>query len=165
VDEKGGDVLQDDTTRAREMSRRDFFQWAAGLSIGATCALGAVTAASAVNPPGRSIDGKTKMGPTALVAVKDLLPDKPRLFEYGDDSVFITKLAGDKIVALNAACPHVKCILHWDEKLGEYACPCHASFFKPDGARISGPAPRGMDPAIFAVQNGQVVVSGFGTGA
>lgn len=164
MDEKREEAEADETTRARSMSRRDFFQWAAGLSIGATAALGAVTAASAINPPGRSIDGKTKMGPTPLVAVKDLAPGKPQLFEYGDDSVFIAKLAGDKIVALNAACPHVKCILHFDDKLGEYACPCHASFFKPDGTRISGPAPRGMDPAIFVVENGQVVVSGFGVG-
>lgn len=166
MEEKPLDAAERDrVTVSREMSRRDFFQWAAGLSIGATAALGMVTAANAVNPPARSIDGKTKMGPTPLVAVKDLQVGKPQLFAYGDDSVFITKLTETKIVALNAACPHVKCLLHWDDKLQQYACPCHASFFKPDGSKVSGPTPHGMDPATFVVQGGQVVVSGFGTGA
>jgi cytochrome b6-f complex iron-sulfur subunit len=150
-------------TPKREMDRRSFLQIATGVSLGGTALLGAVTAASAVTPPGRAIDGKTKMGPTPLVAVKDLQAGKPQMFEYGDDSVFITNLGGDKIVAFNAACPHVACKLHWDDKAQQYACPCHASFFKVDGTKISGPASRNMDAAVFEVKDGHVVVSGFVT--
>jgi Rieske Fe-S protein len=154
---------RDEATAKRSIDRRDFLQWAACLSIGGTALLGAVTAAEALSPPGRAIDGKSKMPPTPLVAVKDLQTGKPQLFEYGDDSVFIVKTGGDKIVALNAACPHVACKLHWDDKGQQYACPCHASFFKVDGTKISGPASRNMDAAVFEVQGGQVVVSGFVT--
>lgn len=149
----------DEVTLRRDMDRRDFVSWAAGLSIGATCLLGAVTAADAVNPPSRSIDGKTKMPPTALVAVTALQPSVPQLFAYGDDSVFITKMPDDKVLVLNAACPHVACKLHWDEKLQQYACPCHASFFKLDGTKIAGPATRSMDRAVWEIAAGKVVVS------
>lgn len=164
-EKRDGAPETDEATLRRDMDRRDFVQWAAGLSIGATCLLGAVTAANAVNPPGRSIDGKTKMPPTALAAVADLPLGKPQLFEYGDDSVFLTRTEGDKIIALNAACPHVACKLHWDEGITQYACPCHASFFKLDGTKISGPATRNMDPATFQIAAGKVVVSGFAENA
>lgn len=145
---------------SRDMDRADFFKWAAGLSIGGTCLLTAVAAAQAVSPPSRSIDGKTKMPPTALIAVSALTEGKPQLFEYGDDSVFITK-QGDKVIALNAACPHVACKLHWDEGIRKYACPCHASFFDLQGTKLAGPALRNMDKALYKIEGGQVVVSGF----
>jgi len=150
-----------DPPRASEVSRRDFVAMAAGVSLAATGLLAVATAAQAIVPPSRSIDGKTKMPPTALVAVDALEEGKPQMFEYGDDNVWITKLRGGKIVALDAACPHVQCKLPWDEKTQQYACPCHASFFRIDGTKISGPALRNMDPAIFVVQGGKVVVSGF----
>ena len=146
---------------SRGIDRRRFLEVAAGVSLGATCAIAGVTVARAVAPPARSIDGKTKMPPTPLVATKDLQEGKPQIFPYGDDQVWIAKLAGDKIIALNAACPHVACKLAWDDAKQQYACPCHASYFKIDGVRISGPAPRNMDPALYKIVAGQVVVSGF----
>jgi Rieske Fe-S protein len=142
------------------MDRRDFFQWAAGLTLTGTALLTGLTAARAITPPARSIDGKTKMPPTPLVAVAALKPGEPKLFEYGDDNVFIVKSAGDKVVVLNAACPHVQCKLFWDAATKQFACPCHASFFDANGKRISGPASRDMDKAEFTVAAGQVVVSG-----
>lgn len=147
--------------RDPDMNRRRFLEVAFGVSVGATCALAGITAARAIAPPGRSIDGKTKMPPTALVAVADLQPGKPQAFPFGDDQIFIAKTADGKVIALDAACPHVRCTLHWDEATQQFACPCHASFFKLDGTRISGPAPRGMDKAMFSVVDGKVVVSGI----
>ena len=161
-------VVEDDSEQTPQatgsspgMDRRHFLQIAAGVSLGASCVVAGTTVARAVAPPARSIDGKTKMPPTALVAVKDLQPGKPQIFAYGDAQVWVTKAAGDKVMAFNAACPHVACKLAWDEAKQEYACPCHASFFALDGTRKSGPAPRNMDKAAFTVKDGQVIVSGF----
>lgn len=146
---------------ARRMDRRDFLKWGAGISVGGTCLLGLATAADAVNPPGRSLDGKTKMPPTALVAVGDLKVGRPQAFEFGDDVVWITKFEGGEILALNAACPHVACKLPWNESMQQYACPCHASFFDIKGTKLAGPAFRNMDKAIYRVIDAKVVVSGF----
>ena len=164
--EPGGEAPQAAPAAAADtsgpaMGRRQFLEIAAGVSLGATCVVAGTPVARAIAPPARSIDGKTKMPPTALVAVKDLQPGKPQLFPYGDDQVFVVKLTGDKIIAMDAACPHVRCTLAWDETKQEFACPCHASYFALDGTRKSGPAPRNMDKAAFVVKDGQVVVSGF----
>lgn len=145
------------------IDRRRFFGVVAACSLGLTGAALATPAIASLVPPARSIDGKTKIGALPLVAVKDLPVNKPVPFEYGDDEVFAIRQTGDKVIVLSAACPHVACKLHWDEKLGEFACPCHASFFTLTGVKISGPAVRNMDPATFAVQNGTIVVTGIKT--
>jgi Rieske Fe-S protein len=141
------------------MARRDFLVWAAGLSLGATVLFVGATVAQAVMPPPRTIEGKTKVGKLAVAKVSALVVDKPVLVEYGDDALFVSKTAGDKILVLNAACPHVRCKLFWNEKTKQYDCPCHASSFSATGKKLGGPAPRDMFGATFAVEDGQVVVS------
>jgi cytochrome b6-f complex iron-sulfur subunit/menaquinol-cytochrome c reductase iron-sulfur subunit len=66
---------------------------------------------------------------------------------------------GDTVVALSAVCPHLGCAISWAAD-GGFACPCHDSAFAPDGARLSGPSPRGMDPLPTKIE-GDVVVVGF----
>ncbi len=46
------------------------------------------------------------------------------------------------IYAMSAVCTHLGCLTAWKPELGIIACPCHGSKFKPDGAKIEGPAPR-----------------------
>lgn len=145
------------------IDRRQFLGVVTACSLGLTGFASAGVVGAMLVPPGRSIDGKTKMGPTALVAVADLPTDKPVPFEYGDDEVFVIRHAGDKVDVLSAACPHVACKLHWDEGIKQFACPCHASFFTLAGVKLSGPAVRNMDKAIFVVEGGKVVVSGIET--
>jgi cytochrome b6-f complex iron-sulfur subunit len=169
VDEKREDAIDrrdrsEEIAKRRVMDRADFLKWVAGLSLGGTALLTSVAAAKAINPPERSIDGKTKMPPTALAKVSDLVEGKPVSFEYGDDMVFLIKTGGS-VLALNAACPHVACKLSWDDSKKEFTCPCHASFFTITGKKKSGPALRDMDKALFVIKDGSVVVSGFVTPA
>jgi len=145
------------------IDRRQFFGAVTACSLGVTGLGAAGVIGAMLVPPGRSIDGKTKMGPLALVAVADLPKGKPVPFEYGDDEVFVIRTAGDKVAVLSAACPHVACKLHWEDAKQEFACPCHASFFTLAGVKKSGPAVRNMDPAVFTVENGQVVVTAMPT--
>ena len=143
------------------MPRRDFLVWAAGLSVGATALLIGATVAQAVMPPPRTIEGKTKVGKLGVAKVSDLEPEKPVLVEYGDDVLFVAKTTDDKVVVFNAACPHVRCKLFWNEQTKQFDCPCHASSFTINGKKLGGPAPRDMYRAFFVVDNGQVVVSGL----
>src|SRR5450759_1254713 len=145
------------------IDRRAFFGAVAACSLGLTGVALVTPAIASLVPPARSIDGKTKIGALALVAVKDLPVGKPVPFEYGDDEVFAIRQTGDKVIVLSAACPHVACKLHWDDATKRFACPCHASFFTLAGVKISGPAVRNMDPAAFTIQNGTIVVSSIKT--
>lgn len=59
---------------------------------------------------------------------------------------------------LSAICPHEGCEVVWEQNRNRFACPCHDSFFTPDGARISGPASRGLDTLPSRVVEGTIQV-------
>ena len=65
---------------------------------------------------------------------------------------------GDKVLALNAECPHLGCKVGYDAEKKHFACPCHESAFSLDGERLGGPAPRAMDPLESRLVGGQVEV-------
>jgi|SRR5215467_3914636 len=46
--------------------------------------------------------------------------------------------------ALSAVCTHLGCLTVWSPEQGQIACPCHGSKFNADGAKIEGPALRGL---------------------
>jgi Rieske Fe-S protein len=145
------------------IDRRTFFGVVAACSLGITGVALAGPAIASLVPPGRSIDGTTKIGALSIVAVKDLPLNSPVPFQYGDDEIFAVRLTGDKVLVMSAACPHVRCKLYWDAAKKEFACPCHASFFTLQGVKISGPSPRNMDKATFAIKNGTIVVTNIAT--
>jgi menaquinol-cytochrome c reductase iron-sulfur subunit len=65
---------------------------------------------------------------------------------------------GDKVVALNAECPHLGCKVGYVKDQKKFACPCHDSSFTEEGERVGGPAPRSMDPLESRIVDGKVEV-------
>ncbi len=45
-----------------------------------------------------------------------------------------------KLHAVSAVCPHMKCLVQWNDAELTWDCPCHGSRFTYDGDVISGPA-------------------------
>jgi Rieske Fe-S protein len=143
------------------MERRGFLVWLASAALAVGGLFMGATVIQALLPPSRSIDGKTKVGTIAIAKLADLQVGKPVLAEYGDDVLWLVKKSATQVAVLNQACPHVGCKLSFNAATKQFDCPCHASHFSIDGTRLSGPAPRGMIPAIFEIRDGQIVVSGI----
>jgi cytochrome b6-f complex iron-sulfur subunit len=58
---------------------------------------------------------------------------------------------------ISAVCTHLGCTVQWRE--GEFRCPCHGSRYSPDGAVISGPAPRPLSwLAVSVAPDGRLEV-------
>jgi menaquinol-cytochrome c reductase iron-sulfur subunit len=62
------------------------------------------------------------------------------------------------ITVLSPLCPHLGCPINWHPDKGRFDCPCHGGTFGTDGAHISGPPPRSMDPLEFEVRAGRLWV-------
>lgn len=60
--------------------------------------------------------------------------------------------------AISSACPHEGCNVMWRDESNDFFCPCHDSAFGPDGSRLSGPAPRGLDPLPSREKDGMLQV-------
>ena len=73
-----------------------------------------------------------------------------------EHSVFVLPAKNNQV--LSAVCPHEGCEVAWEQNTNRFSCPCHESFFAADGARISGPAARGLDALPVRVQDGKLQV-------
>ncbi len=73
-----------------------------------------------------------------------------------EQNVFI--LPAKNHQALSSVCPHEGCQVVWRDETNDFFCPCHDSFFAPDGARVSGPSRRGLDPLPSREKDGMLQV-------
>lgn len=73
-------------------------------------------------------------------------------------SIWVLKSGGDSAIVLSPICPHLGCPVNWSASKGQYACPCHASFFDSRGEVLSGPSPRGLDPLEYQIRNGRLLI-------
>ncbi|HSY15073.1 MAG TPA: Rieske 2Fe-2S domain-containing protein [Jatrophihabitantaceae bacterium] len=70
--------------------------------------------------------------------------------------VWVLQLTTGAFSALDAICPHQGCPVQFVSPADGFACPCHGSHFTSSGARISGPAPRGLTSIPVTVIDGEV---------
>jgi glycine/D-amino acid oxidase-like deaminating enzyme/nitrite reductase/ring-hydroxylating ferredoxin subunit len=85
--------------------------------------------------------------------------DSPQQLARGEGAIIrdgLHKIAayrdeGGELHLHSAVCPHLGCVVHFNAGECSWDCPCHGSRFDArDGARLNGPADRGLAPADFA---------------
>jgi Rieske Fe-S protein len=54
---------------------------------------------------------------------------------------------------LAANCAHLGCPVSWFPQSGLFMCPCHGGVYYADGARASGPPPRGLFHCVWRVED------------
>jgi menaquinol-cytochrome c reductase iron-sulfur subunit len=59
-----------------------------------------------------------------------------------------------QVFAIN--CAHLGCPVRWFPQSGLFMCPCHGGAYYADGARASGPPPRGLFQYDYKIQNDQL---------
>ena len=73
-------------------------------------------------------------------------------------TTWVVKNGPQSAVAFSPQCPHLGCIYHWEDDLGAFKCPCHASAFGVDGKVLAGPAPRPLDRYVSRVEGGKLLI-------
>ena len=56
--------------------------------------------------------------------------------------VYVVKKQDGGFKALSNICTHMQCDVHWDERQGNFLCPCHGGLYDIDGKNIGGPPPQ-----------------------
>jgi menaquinol-cytochrome c reductase iron-sulfur subunit len=151
-----------------DYSRRSYFGWLAGLcaaGVGAALAvplvrylfypLRAQTTWIQWSDVGPVSDFAAITAPVQRSITVDQIDGWRKM--ASDKVVYITKARLGQLEVLSAVCPHLGCSVQWRSAKGGFGCPCHGAVFGPDGARISGPAPRGMDTLETRVENGRLM--------
>jgi Rieske Fe-S protein len=63
-----------------------------------------------------------------------------RIVEYNKEKAAAYRDNDGKLHVVSAACPHLGCLVHWNNAEHSWDCPCHGSRFDIDGKFIEGPA-------------------------
>jgi glycine/D-amino acid oxidase-like deaminating enzyme/Rieske Fe-S protein len=71
----------------------------------------------------------------------DLLPlNTGTVIRDGISKLAIYRDDFGELHAYNATCPHMKCVVHWNNSEKSFDCPCHGSRFTCYGTVVNGPA-------------------------
>jgi len=65
---------------------------------------------------------------------------------------------GPRFLILAVNCTHLGCPVSWFPQSGLFMCPCHGGVYYADGARASGPPPRGLFRCAWRVENDRLEI-------
>ncbi len=79
------------------------------------------------------------------VTLKDLTPGSGIVVAEGLKKIAVYKEKTGKICKFSAVCPHLGCIVKWNNAESTWDCPCHGSRFEAHGKVLNGPAPTDLE--------------------
>lgn len=87
-------------------------------------------------------------------ALAQINPGEGKLVEIGGKKVAASRDAGGTLTVLSAVCPHLGCLVNWNQAECTWDCPCHGSRFDHDGEVLDGPAAKGLEVLNLAELEG-----------
>lgn len=75
--------------------------------------------------------------PDDLITIQ---PGEGKIVEYNGKKGAASRDESGKLHVVSAVCPHLGCLVHWNNAEKSWDCPCHGSRFEADGHFIEGPA-------------------------
>lgn len=76
---------------------------------------------------------------------EDLKPGQGAIVQQGLQKVAAYRDDKNQLHLYSAICPHLGCIVHWNDAEKTFDCPCHGSRFNHCGQVIHGPAVKNLD--------------------
>jgi glycine/D-amino acid oxidase-like deaminating enzyme/nitrite reductase/ring-hydroxylating ferredoxin subunit len=77
-------------------------------------------------------------------APTDVRPGSGEVIRRGVERIAVYHAENGEILEFSAVCPHLGCVVGWNETEKTWDCPCHGSRFSCDGKVINGPANTGL---------------------
>lgn len=76
----------------------------------------------------------------------DLTSGEGAILRHHGKKIAASKDSQDKVTLLSAVCPHMGCIVAWNNADRTWDCPCHGSRFTATGEIMAGPAESPLKP-------------------
>lgn len=84
--------------------------------------------------------------PGEVETVEDVEPGHGAIIRSGLKKIAVYRSDKGQVTRLSAVCPHLGCIVAWNDTEQTWDCPCHGSRFAPTGSVLNGPANSGLPP-------------------
>jgi cytochrome b6-f complex iron-sulfur subunit len=146
-----------DTFSGAEETRRGFLDMAIGV-------LGAIAALGVAYPVGMYLwpreEKKEGGGARAMkFPVAEVPIGEAKFVKFLNKPAVIVRPNEQEIYALSAICPHLGCVVKWNEQAKEFFCPCHGGKFDVKGTVLGGPPPKPLPSYIVKLENEYIVVA------
>ncbi|RKS25618.1 glycine/D-amino acid oxidase-like deaminating enzyme [Flavobacterium endophyticum] len=80
------------------------------------------------------------LAPPDLQNTADLEPGHGSVLSHGMQKIAVYRDHDNSLKAFSAVCPHLGCIVQWNNDEKTFDCPCHGSRFTCDGVVVNGPS-------------------------
>lgn len=81
----------------------------------------------------------------------DLTSGRGIIIKLNDQTVGVSMDKNNELHAVIPVCPHMKCIVQWNDSDHTWDCGCHGSRFSCEGKAIAGPSMTDLPPVIIDV--------------
>jgi len=98
-------------------------------------------------------------GETRLATFRNPLTN-PWDGETGDVTCWVRRLDKEEFQVFAINCTHLGCPVRWFPQSELFMCPCHGGAYYADGAKASGPPPRGLFRYQSRIEDGKLVILG-----
>jgi Rieske Fe-S protein len=78
--------------------------------------------------------------------VRSVAPGTAKILARDGKPTAVFRDESGALTMCSALCTHMGCLVAWNQAERTWDCPCHGSRFTPEGAVISGPAEKPLDP-------------------
>lgn len=93
-----------------------------------------------------------------LVAKEGEIPvGKAKEITLSNKPVFVVHLE-DGYKVFSGVCPHLGCMVSWEEQKSRFYCPCHQGIFNKTGEVTAGPPERGLDEFEVVMEKNLVFI-------
>ena len=152
-----------------ELSRRRFLL---ALGVGLNAVAGLLLAIPLIGYVFSSLRNKSEQAWISLGPLETFPEKKTRLATYrnpfvspwdgatADIPCWVRRLEGSTFQVFAINCTHLGCPVRWFPESGLFMCPCHGGVYYENGARASGPPPRGLYHYEHMIKDGQLWVRG-----
>lgn len=83
---------------------------------------------------------KDNLCPASRKPGSELKPDEASIIKIDGKKCAAYRDNENNLHVVSAICPHMQCVVNWNEAEKTWDCPCHGSRFSVDGKVIEGPA-------------------------
>jgi glycine/D-amino acid oxidase-like deaminating enzyme/nitrite reductase/ring-hydroxylating ferredoxin subunit len=91
---------------------------------------------------------KDRLAKSEAKSLRSVKRGQGKLLRLKGKRVAAYRDANGRVAESSAICPHMGCIVHWNDVERSWDCPCHGSRFDGTGKLIAGPAESPLTPIV-----------------
>lgn len=80
--------------------------------------------------------------------------------DTGNIPCWVRRISNETMQVFAINCAHLGCPVRWFPQSQLFMCPCHGGVYYADGARASGPPPRGLYEYTYKIEKDELMILG-----